>query len=383
MTVGIDTLITGMTVAESKAAIYDVLETLGVPTTGWRTGAVVRTIVALVAIIYSAATQVMALLARAGFRELAADDWLTLTADQVYGVDRIAATFATGTITLTNSGGGVYALAAGELVVSSSVSEKSYTNTAPIAIGALATVTAAIQAVEAGSASSAAAGEIDTMVTALLGVTCTNAAALVGTDEETDAQLRLRCDNKLDALSPNGAAGAYAYVATTATRADGTAIGITRVRVSAPSAVGVVTVTVADADGDVAAGDVTLINTAIQNQVVPLGVTVTTQSATELTIPVTYTLWIYTTAGLSSGEIATLVEDALRDWMATQPIGGNVIGGTGRVYVHAIRSVIMGVSPYIINATVTAPAADVTIAATEVPVLGVVTVNPAMTQVSP
>jgi phage-related baseplate assembly protein len=380
--ISITDLITPMTVAESKAAIYDVLDTLGVPTTGWRSGSVVRTIVALNAVIYSAATQVMALLSRAGFRELASDDWLTLTADQVYGVERIAATFATGEVTLTNAGGGVYVLAAGDLVVSSSVTGKSYTNTAATVVPALGAVTVAIQATESGSASSAGIGEVDTMVTALLGVTCANAAPLVGTDEETDAALRARCDDKLDSLSPNGAAGAYAYVATTATRTDGTAIGVNRVRVSEPSSTGLVTVTMADPDGTVEGEDVTTIDGLIQSQVVPIGVTATVQSATAKAIEVTYELWIYTTAGLTNAEVESLVQDALVDWMSEQPIGGNVIPPEdGKIFVHAIRSVIMSVSPYIINATVTLPAADVTLAATEVPILGAVTPN--VNQVSP
>jgi phage-related baseplate assembly protein len=374
MAIGIDDLITPMTVAESKAAIYDVLDTLGVPTTGWKTGSVVRTIVALVAVIYAAATQVMVLLARAGFRELATDDWLTLTADQVYGVTRIAATFATGAVTLTNAGGGVYSLDAGELVVSSSVTGTSYVSTAACVVPALGTVTVAIQALEAGSASSVGVGEVDTMVTSLLGVTCANAAPLVGTDEETDAALRSRCDDKLDALSPNGAAGAYSYVATTATRTDGAAIGVNRVSVSDPSSTGAVTVTIADADGAVSAGDVTIVDGLIQSQVVPLGVTVTTQSATASPIAITYELWIYTTAGLSSAEVKSLVSTALTAWMSTQPIGGNVIGSDpGKVFVHAIRSVIMSVSSYIINATVTLPAADVTLTSTQVPTIGAVT----------
>lgn len=370
MAVSITDLITPLTVAESKAAIYDVLATLGVPTTGWRSGAVVRTIVALMAVIYSAATQVMALLARAGFRELAADDWLTLTAEQVYGVTRLDATFASGTVTLTNAGGGVYVLDVGDLVVSSSVNGKSYTNTAAVNVAALSTVDVAIQAVEAGSASTAGAGDVDTMVTTFSGVTCANAAPLIGTDEETDAALRSRCDNKLDALSPNGAAGAYAYVATTATRTDGSPIGVNRVRVSEPSSTGEVTVTVADPDGEVAAGDVTRVDSLIQSQVVPLGVTETTSTATAKAIPVTYELWIYTTAGLDSAAVQALVSAALTAWMATQPIGGNVIApASGKVFVHAIRAVIMSVSPYVINASVTVPAADVAIASTEVPIL--------------
>ena len=43
------------------------------------------------------------------------------------------------------------------------------------------------------------------------GVTCSNAAAVLGRDDESDVALRARDLTKLGALSPNGAPGSYEY----------------------------------------------------------------------------------------------------------------------------------------------------------------------------
>src|SRR5262249_16618862 len=138
--------------------------------------------------------------------------------------------FATGSITASNSTGFSYSGGAGDLVVLDSVTQKTYRNTAPFSIGSMATgVVIPIQAVELGTGSNAAAGDIDTLVTVLAGVTITNPAALVGADPEDDVALALRCKEKTGTLSPNGPRDAYAYFARSATRADGSAIGVTRV----------------------------------------------------------------------------------------------------------------------------------------------------------
>lgn len=383
MTVSIDSLINGMSVAECKATIYSVLQTLGMPTTGWRTGAVVRTIVALVAILYSAATQVMALLARSGFRLLAVGNWLTLVCKQVYNVDRNGATFATGYVTLVNHDNYVYEdIAPGDLVFSSTVTKKAYVNTGIVTINAGSTITIAVRAKEAGSASTAAPGQIDTMVTPLQGVTCSNAESLIGTDEETDEQLRPRADAKLDALSPNGPAGAYYYVATTARRPDGSLIGVTRVRVSDPSERAEVTVWVADADGPLSPDDLLLVEAAIQRLCVPWGITVTVLNAVPVEVACSYEAWLYTTSGLTIQQVETAIATALSKWVTSQPIGGHVISpDPGKLFRHAMRAVIMGVSPHMINVEMSVPAADIELAQNEVPVF--VTPTPTINLVTP
>jgi hypothetical protein len=113
--------------------------------------------------------------------------------------------------------------------------------------------TASFQADAQGAASSAAIGAITSLVTAIVGVSCTNTTAATGTNAESNSALVTRDRNKLQSLSPNGAKGAYAYVATSATLAPYSLSlkggPITRVTVAVNPNTGAVTVTLANASG--------------------------------------------------------------------------------------------------------------------------------------
>lgn len=372
----LDDLTTPVTRAEVEASIYEVLSVLGVNTTSWKPGAVVRTMIVAVSIVLAAFSTLQAKIARSGFLELSSGDWLTLVAHYVYGVDRILANFATGQVTLTNSGGGVYSGDADDLIVSNSTTGKTYRNTAAFSVGALATVTLDIQASEQGSASTSAPGAIDTLTTPLLSVTCSNALSVIGRDAEEDPSLRARCSEKLGALSPFGPWDAYASAVRNATHTDGTSLGITRFRnvkdgsgnvyTYLATDSGAVTGTVGDLETDLGLAD-----EAIQQLAAPLAVTAHTLSATPVTITPTYEVWMYNTSGQSPAQVQALIAAALGDFMASQPIGGNVISpAAGKVFVDAIRAVIASTLPQIFHVSLTLPAADVTLAITEVPVLG-------------
>lgn len=372
----LDDLTTPATRAEVEASIYAVMSVMGVNTTSWKPGAVVRTMIVAGSIVLSAFSVLQAKIARSGFLELSVGDWLTLVAHYVYGVDRILATFATGEVTLTNSGGGVYSGDAGDLIFSNSTTGKTYRNTASFSLGALGTITIDVQASEQGSASTSAPGEIDTLTTPLLGVTCSNALAVIGRDVEEDPPLRARCSETLGALSPFGPWDAYASAARNATHSDGTSLGITRFRnvkdgagnvyTYLASASGAVTGTVGDLDTDLGIAD-----EAIQQLAAPLAVTAHTLSATPVTIAPTYEVWMYNTSGQSPAQVEALIATALGAFMASQPIGGNVIApAAGKVFVDAIRATIAATLPQIFHVALTVPSGDVTLALAEVPALG-------------
>lgn len=372
----LDELTTPMTVAEAKTAIYDALAAKGVRTTSWKPGAVVRTIIACVAIVLAAFSRLQALIAKGGFLETAEDVWLDQVALYVYGVTRSPGTFASGNLTFNNAGGGVYSGGIGDLVVRSSTTNKTYRNSAPFSIGALATgVVIPFTATELGADSTAPAGTIDTLVTTLSGVTCTNAAALVGTDEESDPDLKVRCRAKLGTLSPNGARSAYEYIARSAVASDGSPIGVTRVR-TIPDGVGGVDVYVATATGGVTGTDTDpltdlgAVAAAIWTQCEPLCIEATVQSASPVTIAVSYELWVRGLDGVRSTDIAPLVNEALATYLSQVPIGGD----GGFVRVSAIAAVIGAVRPDTTRVAVTLPAADVPITASQAPVAGVTTV---------
>lgn len=373
--------------AEVQASIYRALAILGVNTTAWSSGAVVRTMVVAASAMLSALSSLQAQIAQSGFLDLATGDWLTLVARYVYGVKREDATFASGVVTLTNSGGGIYVIDPGDLIVAKPVtgdpnSGKTYRNTTAFVLGAGATLTGIpISAVEAGAASTAAAGEITVLVTSLLNVTCTNPAALVGLDVESDAALRLKCSEKLGALSPMGPWDAYAYAARNAHRSTGEPCGVTRTR-TLKDGYGNVTLVVASATGPVTGtlGDDTTDLGAIDNDVqtlaAPLAVTATTESATVVLTDVTYELWAYNTSGQSNTQIADAVEAKLVEFTAAQPIGGNTLlpaDTTGYVWADAIKAAIASVLPQIFHVVVTLPAGDVALTNRQVMTLGTVT----------
>lgn len=381
-------LITPLTKEQVQASIYDVLGIVGVNTTTWKPGAVVRTMIAGTSIVIAGFSSLTAAIARSGFLELAEGDWLTLVARHVYAVEREEATFAEGEITLTNAGGGSFTLDPDDLVVSNPTTGKSYRNTLPFSLGALATITIPIRAIETGSASTSSPNTITEVETTLLGVTCTNAAAVVGRDAEQDPALRARCSEKLGALSPNGPWDAYSYAARNAKRPDGTSIGVTRVKIS-KDGFGNVTVYCATASGAVTgsisnpATDLGIVDSEIQQKAAPLAVTANAASASPLSIPITYSVWMRNTSGLTTQQIADSISAKLTAFMAGQPIGGNVIGADpGKVFHDAIRTTIGSARPEIFHVVVTAPAADVVLTLNQVPVLGTLTAT-AINQLPP
>jgi hypothetical protein len=374
--------------ADVQASIYRVLGILGVNTTSWSTGAVVRTWTVGVSAMLSAFSSLQAQIASSGFLDLATGDWLTLVAKYVYGVERIEATFAAGTLTLSNSGGGIYDIDPGDLIVATPVvigdakSGKTYRNDAAIHLGAGATVTGIpITAVEAGADSTAGAGAITVLTTALLNVTCSNPAALVGLDLESDPAVRVRCSEKLGALSPMGPWDAYAYAARNAHRSTGEPCGVTRTR-TLKDGYGNLTLVIASASGTVTGtiGDLTTdlgaVDDAIQKLAAPLCVTAHTETASAVSQAITYELWAYNTSGLNDVQIKSLISTALTTFTRAQPIGGNTLlttDVTGYVWADAIKAAISAVLPQIFHVVVTVPAGDVALTNTQVMTLGVLT----------
>ncbi len=363
----IDELITPVTTDQVKATIYEVLAAVGVKTSSWKSGAVVKTQIAASSLVLSALSTLQADIARSGFVEFSAGSWLTLVAYYVYGVKRQAASFAAGTIKLINGAGGVFTLGPDDLIFVNPTTGKSYRNSGSVTLGAMSTITIPIVATEAGSASSVVPGEITALQTTLVGVTCVNDVALVGIDEELDPSLRERCYEQLGALSPMGPWDAYTSALRNAKRADGSPLGITRIRL-VKDGMGRIDVYIASASGVVEAPDVVIADEAVQQFAAPLPVNAVTQSATGVPIPITYEVWMYNTSGRTPPQVEALIADSLSLFMSTQPLGGNTIGGSpGKVFVDAIHATIKTTLPQIFHVVVTVPAADVVLAIHEVP----------------
>ena len=213
--------------------------------------------------------------------------WLSALGFSWYGVERGGQTYATGFVTITNTGSSpTLPFRAMDLTFQRSTAgadngTPTYRNTSDPSIytglgGTLilapgASRTIPIAAEQLGSYGSATAGSVSTVVTQSFGeLSCTNASGLVGQEREDPDLYRTRCRREADGLSPGGPGNAYRLAANTARdgsplqRFDGSgAVGITRTYVSPTSSEGKVTCYFADADGPADAIDVSSANANI------------------------------------------------------------------------------------------------------------------------
>jgi Baseplate J-like protein len=324
--------------------------------------------------VMAAFTEIQAQNARLGFADLSSGQWLGLKAQYDYGIDPelLDATFATGTVTLRNNGGGVYDVDAFDLIVTNPTNGASFRNSAAFHLGALGQVDVPIIAIEIGAASSSDAAAITQLTTPLNQVTCTNAARVDGRDALKDPEVRTLCGESLGALSPFGPWDAYSYACRTATRADGSTLGITRTRLN-KDGYGNVTVYVATDSGAVVSGDVDVAQDAVAQRAEPQGVNATVHSAVARIVPVAYEAWLYNTSGQLPADIESAIRAQITAFFATQPISGNVLppDTTGKVFTSGIGAAIGAAFPEVIRVVVAGD--DTSLAANEVPVLGVVT----------
>lgn len=378
-----------LVVQQGKTAFYNkalgLATSLGLPVSTWHAGDPTRSLYHLEAEILAAFEPVAVRFIKAGFLDLiaeaasagdaSANEWLKIRAKQSYNVDVPEASFATTDVVLTNGGGGFYPIAAGDLTFKNSTSGKTYHNTTggTLASGPGTTLTVTVEADEAGSDSSASAGEIDELVTARLGVTCTNPTAAVGVDEQAPSTTVQQCRDKLDSLSGMGPKGIFSFVARNSELTGTTAI--TRVRVFDDSDTGDVLVYLADASGGVSEDDRALVEAAILEWATGVCITPTVISATEVVVPITYSLWVYKSVNKTAAEIQEEVEEALETLFANREIGGDIIppATTGNLYVSLIESTIRSLYPEAFRVVVAMPTTDVALENSEVATLGTIT----------
>ena len=382
----LDSLVTPITPAEALASELTQAALLGLDTTAWQPVSPSRTILELNAQIISGYSGYVNLIAKGGFASYAATitdinggevtSWMDLVSEQVYATTRIPATRAVVSMTLTSASVmGPYS--AGQIIIANVSTGAQFANEAAVNL-AIGANTIQFAALLAGSGSSSGVGTLTVFVTPLVGVTSTNALAAVGTDAEGNAALLARDLAKLGTLSPNGPSKAYYAVATGMLDPlqpwyDPTlSSAITRVVTFAgAAAVGCV---IANASGAVGLGDLALVNTQIQKWCVPLGTVAVVASANNLVIPITATMYVPTSAGLTAPAVIASATSALTKYLAAINIGG-VTGATNNIipYSEILATIARSVTTTAV--TLVAPAADVSLAVTDVGVLGLVTIG--------
>jgi phage-related baseplate assembly protein len=389
MTISVLTLFTAESAERILAKGLQVATSIGLPVTSWRTGDPTRSLYKYLAVKLAETDVTVANLARSAILSVlvaaaqagdeAARAWLKVVALEVYGVTVQEATFAAGTITVTNTGGGYYPVEPGDITFKASAIGKTYHNTSKPrdedgieveAISAGGTYTLDFVADEDGSDSTVAADEIDEMVTTLLGVVIDSNTSAVGLDEEEPESVGDRCRDSLGALSPDGPADAYRYVAKNSALTGVTAV--TRA-ISVDNEDGTVTVYIAGPSGAVAGGVVTAVQTAIDKWATPNCVTATVFSAATSTINVDAT--VAYGGALSDPDLSLAITAALSKALSSIDIGGDdLTTGDKGVSLDAITSAIRSIAG-VTSVAMVDPSGNTVLTPNQVPVLGTVAIT--------
>lgn len=361
-------LIAKQTADEIFDLAIQVARLVGLPVDTWRTGDPTRTLYRSLARKMANADEIQVELAKASFitgpeGERAEGDWLKLRVKDVYGIDPEEATFSSPSATFDNAGGGLFEMDTRGLVVSSSSTGATFRNQSPVSIGPGATgVVVTLIADVAGTAGSVGLNEIDTIVSPPLeGVTISASTVASGSDAQSDVGLIEQALATLGALSPNGPADAYEYVAR---NEDLTGIaGVTRAQATGDSGDGTVTVYVASSASGLDGASVTAIQLAVDTWAQPMCTDATVVSGVPQTVAVTYVL----TPAHPDAQDA--IEAAVDTYFAGLDFGGQVVTSA----LVSIAHVVCG--PTLTKAVVTVPGGDLSLAAGRFPVRGTVVLS--------
>ncbi len=388
----LDDLIASTTAKEFRDRVLSVAGSVGLKVTSWIVGEPSEQWLQVVGRMFYDLHVIIKDSNRAHFLELATDPgdeddedpaagWLSAKGLSDYGPERTEETFATGFVTLTNGGANTHTVRPEALTLQNSGTGKTYRNEDDngvyafgyFTLGPGTSQTLPVRAEEVGTASNAAAGEIDTLVSSLSGVTVTNASPVLGTDREPRPDYIARCRLAASATSPNGPAQAYEYIALN-TNADGTLgtpddgktkVNITRVQVTKDSAIGTVVVWLASPSGPATGPDVAAVLANIQVYAVPDCVTLSVLPAVAVNITVSGTLTGNAASGLVAGTVEDAADAATIELFATAPVGGF----DGIFYDEKIAAVAIQSHASLYKYVASSPVGDTALADGEVAVL--------------
>jgi hypothetical protein len=400
--VPLSVLVSTTTQPQALSTILGIAGFLGLSTTAWQPLGMVRTILATVAQVVANFTSLVSNQAQGGYASLAAimpgggsqfvdsqgylTTWMTLIASQVFNVTRNPATFAQGLLPILNNTGTLQSGGAGTLHAKDLATGATFTNPSAytIASGPGVTTNVPMVADVAGSNSTVPVMTVLSLTTPISGCAVQPLAAdWTGAAAETNAALLVRCVAKLGSLSPNGAAGAYRYIALSIPQAPvASAIPpyavtqpVTRVGLAMNKATGIVQGYLASASGPSLGVDVAAVNAAWQAFAVPNAQTVRAGAATSAVIPVVITIYVPAAAGL--GGLPTIAAlNAIAAYFGNTPIGGVSTNIPNQLPRDALISIISlyvaALSPAYaqqMSVQMASPATDVTMLPSDVPVL--------------
>lgn len=336
------TLIAPVPAATIRTTLVNVLLGLSIRADLWPYGGAASSVLTDVAEMGETFATSMVDAISAGWLPKATKGWLRWLAFYVYGITPQVATFASGVVTLSNSGGGVYSLAPGAVTFQNARTGQNYTNTTAISLAAGPGATqpnVGIAAVVAGTIGNANPGEVTTLVTPLLGVTVSNPFAVLGIDAWSDEFTRMACWNSLGARSVRGPRTAYDYAIQVATNTlSGAPVNINRRSIPTASHNGSLAIVVASPQGAPDSNDVTGVATSIELVARPEGVQVAVSGAVAVAYPGTVTVYLPATPGLVAATVQAAVASALALFFQNSPIGGAVADGFSGVHGSGVAA---------------------------------------------
>lgn len=354
---------------EMRTLLLELLTLAGFPATAWQDGSVPRSLYEVEATVLVQLQELIAEIGKGGLLDEATGDWLALLAISLFDEERVAAIKTQGLATLACSAlAGPYTIAVAQLVATNG--SKRFRNTTGGTLVAGGTLQLTFEAEEAGAAYNIGSGTLTTLLTPLAGVTISNPAlppgstwiTQSGADQESDEQLRARCRAKWATLGTGATTDSYVFWARDAASA------VRKVNVLEASNAGVlapgyVTLYIAGDLNTVGVDEVTAVGTYIAARR-PLTVTVVVIAATALAIPITCTLRIRSEDRPAA---EPLIIQYLNELARAMQIGDTV-------YRAAIIEQLMRPEG-MINAVLTAPAADVVLTASQVAQFGLPTIS--------
>lgn len=352
--------------------LLEVASVLGFDTSSWQSGSKRRLVLKAIAKSATIMLPLVGTLAEWVFGETAIGEALTQYCRSAYGEERVTAACTQGIVTLTASSAvppGGYSVPIRELTVSTATGITFKNMVALTILPSTVYSSVAIEAEVAGTSGNVATGAITTVVTTYAGVTVSNPASpwitTQGTDEETDAALFLRCQAKWSSMGPiESVADRYEYVARTAVENLRVAIDD-----SEPDGPGTVEVWIAADDGVASAQNQTDVAAAIAAAAFGSICTVSISAAVTINIVGT----IYVAAGTNP---TAECEAALSAAINAAPIGGYYRGpAKPNVIDWALLLAALSSPNAVVSSIVTTPAADTTLTAYQVAVLGTVTLT--------
>lgn len=344
------------TLDDATTEVLEQLQFLGFETSSWQTGSRAKTMVLLFAFVYWKLREFITALTYMAYNSDASGGALTELSDSHFDNQRTLAVAAQYNLKLTGGAAGPpYTVAIDEVVASDGT--RTYRNKEAGTIPASGNVTLLFEAEVAGIDGNVGDNTITSLITPLAGVSVTNeAGSLVtaGANEEDDESLQERNTAKWATLSTvESIADRFEYIAREV-------VANCRVAVddSNPGGPGTVYIYLAAEDGTATAGEVTLVDNAIDAQ--HFGGVHTTIAATQQTLTVTAT--VYFAAGAVSATVEAAVVAAIDAYLNSAPIGGYDYspGPSGVIRLGELYTIINGVED-VESVTIASPSADVNV----------------------